>query len=192
MHYIRHEMLGVGATRLLVVLATSLLPCVDGLRLAAARSPSLHRARAAAVRCCGAADEAQTTTLKTLLSELKPLGPIRAIVVMPGASSILESIVDSSRWTLNEKQMPSGKTLLTAALPDDAKSFELHMDTAVATKATLGYSPKTQGPVVRVLDSDGAGLLTLLPSKAKAAEFDAVIEQLGGELALVPTPVDTS
>lgn len=145
----------------------------------------MRRARAAAVRY-NAAEETQTT-LQNLLTELKPLGPIRAIVVMPGASSILESIVDSSKWTLNEKQMPSGKTLLTAALPDDEKSFELHLDTGVATKATLGYSPKTKGPVVRVLDADGAGLLTLLPNKEKASEFDAVIEQLGGELSLVPT-----
>jgi len=180
------------ANLLLVVISASLLPATDGLRLEAARPPSLHRARTTAVRCCSAPGEAQTTTLRTLLTELKPLDPIRAIVVMPGASSILESIVDSSQWTLNEKRMPSGKTLLTAALPDDAKSFELHMDTAVAAKATLGYSPKTQGPVVRVLDADGAGLLTLLPSKAKAAAFDAVIEQLGGELTLVPAPGDAS
>ena len=83
--------------------------------------------------------------------------------------------------------MPSGKTLLTAALPDAAKSFELHLDTAVATKATLGFSPKTKGPVVRVLASDGAGLLTLLPSQEKAPEFDAVLKRMGGELTLVPT-----
>ena len=135
-----------------------------------------------------------STTLLSLLTELKPLGPIRAIVVMPGAPAILESTVDSSQWTLNEKRMPSGKTLLTAALPD--KSFEFHLDTAVATQATLGISAKTQGPVVRVLASDGAGLLTLLPSKEKAAEFDAVLEELGGlgpylpyvVLDLIPTP----
>ena len=90
--------------------------------------------------------------------------------------------------------MPSGRTLLTASLPD--KSFEFHLDTAVATQATLGISAKTQGPVVRVLASDGAGLLTLLPSKEKAAEFDAVLEEMGGldplrgdiVLDLVPTP----
>ena len=185
-----------------VLLATALIPAVDGLRLGAARpssapvisvAPVICQARAPAVRCSSAADETQTTTLKTLLTELKPLNPIRAIVVMPGACCILESIVDSSQWTLNEKQMPSGKTLLTAALPDDAKSFELHMDTAVATQATLGYSPKTQGPVVRVLAADGTGLLTLLPSKGKAAEFDAVIEKLGGEtLTLVPTPTEAT
>ena len=135
-----------------------------------------------------------STTLHSLLTELKPLGPIRAIVVMPGAPAILESTVDSSQWTLNEKRMPSGKTLLTAALPD--KSFEFHVDTAVATQATLGISAKTQGPVVRVLTSDGAGLLTLLPSKEKAAEFDAVLAERGGldpvrgdiVLDLVPTP----
>ena len=135
-----------------------------------------------------------STTLHSLLTELKPLGPIRAIVVMPGAPAILESTVDSSQWTLNEKRMPSGKTLLTAALPD--KSFEFHVDTAVATQATLGISAKTQGPVVRVLTSDGAGLLTLLPSKEKAAEFDAVLAERGGldpvrgdiVLDLIPTP----
>ena len=157
--------------------------------------------RLAAVRCCAGPEMIpmtpsmtapltsmpRTTTLHSLLTELKPLGPIRVIVVMPGASSILESVVDSSQWALNEKCMPSGKTLLTAALPDAAKSFELHLDTAVATKATLGISPKTQGPVVRVLASDGAGLLTLLPSKEKAAEFDDVLKKLGGLLTLIPT-----
>ena len=159
------------------------------MRLGSARLPPCQ-SRSAAVRC--SADP--STTLHSLLTELKPLGPIRAIVVMPGAPAILESTVDSSQWTLNEKRMPSGKTLLTAALPD--KSFEFHVDTAVATQATLGISAKTQGPVVRVLASDGAGLLTLLPSKEKAAEFDAVLAERGGldpvrgdiVLDLVPTP----
>ena len=186
-----------------VQLLLASLAAVGSLRLEA---PSC-RARVAAVRCSAADDAAmtpmtpsmgltsasgqtstQTSTLHDLLTELKPLGPIRAIMVMPGASSILESIVDSSQWTLNEKRMPSGKTLLTAALPDAAKSFELHLDTAVATKATLGYSPKTQGPVVRVLASDGSALLTLLPSKDKAPAFDAVLQQMGDELTLTPTP----
>ena len=47
-----------------------------------------------------------------------------------------------------------------------------------------------------MLTSDGAGLLTLLPSKEKAAEFDAVLAERGGldpvrgdiVLDLVPTP----
>ena len=160
------------------------------MRLGFARLPPCQ-SRSAAVRC---SEGDESTTLHSLLTELKPLGPIRAIVVMPGAPAILESTVDSSQWTLNEKRMPSGKTLLTAALPD--KSFEFHVDTAVATQATLGISAKTQGPVVRVLTSDGAGLLTLLPSKEKAAEFDAVLAERGGldpvrgdiVLDLIPTP----
>uniref|UniRef100_A0A7S0EAY9 Uncharacterized protein n=1 Tax=Phaeocystis antarctica TaxID=33657 RepID=A0A7S0EAY9_9EUKA len=190
--------------RLLQLLAS--LAAVSGLRLEFARPPPC---RAGAAVRCSAGDEMTpmtpsmgltsvsadpSTTLLNLLTKLKPLGPIRAILVMPGASAILESVVDSSQWTLNEKRMPSGKTLLTAALPD--KSFEFHLDTAVATQATLGISAKTQGPVVRVLTSDGAGLLTLLPSKEKAAEFDAMLEEKGGVdplrgdivLDLVPTP----
>jgi len=147
------------------------------MRLGFTRLPPCQ-SRSAAVRCSEGVGADPSATLHSLLTELKPLGPIRAIVVMPGAPAILESTVDPSQWTLNEKRMPSGKTLLTAALPD--KSFEFHVDTAVATQATLGISAKTQGPVVRVLTSDGAGLLTLLPSKEKAAEFDAVLAEWGG------------
>ena len=64
--------------------AVQLLGCVavvGGLQLAHPPCP----ARTTTVRC-SAADEAQTTTLHNLLTELKPLGPIRAIVVLPGAS----------------------------------------------------------------------------------------------------------
>ena len=62
------------------------------------------------------------------MSRLSPLGPTRAIAILPGGGAILEASSNSAAWDLKMTEMPSGKTLLTAALPD--KSFELHVDVA--------------------------------------------------------------
>merc|ERR1711903_179689 len=61
---------------------------------------------------------------------------------------------------------------------DSPPPFELHLDVDRAKKATLGVSPKTGGPIVRVMDGDGAGLVTLLPTD------DAVVG--GRERAAAP------
>ena len=153
-----------------------------GLLLLATRSESFQRTRSS---------RAQTrlhasTTLPELLEALKPYAPVRCIVVLPGAGAILESAVDASRWTMSESTTPTGKTLLTCKIADGGDSpppFELHLDFDRAKKATLGVSPKTGGPIVRVMDGDGAGLVTLLPTGDSFV--DDVVGRLGEELELV-------
>ena len=128
----------------------------------------------------------QSTTLPELLEALKPYAPVRCIVVLPGAGAILESAVDASRWTMSESTTPTGKTLLTCKIADAGDSpppFELHLDVDRAKKATLGVSPKTGGPIVRVMDGDGAGLVTLLPTGDSFV--DDVAGKLGEEVDLV-------
>ena len=129
---------------------------------------------------------AASTTLPELLEALKPYAPVRCIVVLPGAGAILESAVDASRWTMSESTTPTGKTLLTCKIADGSSGpppFELHLDVDRATKATLGVSPKTGGPIVRVMDGDGAGLVTLLPTGDSFV--DDVVGKLGEEVDLV-------
>ena len=153
-----------------------------GLLLLATRSESFQRTRSS---------RAQTrlhasTTLPELLEALKPYAPVRCIVVLPGAGAILESAVDASRWTMSESTTPTGKTLLTCKIADGSSGpppFELHLDVDRATKATLGVSPKTGGPIVRVMDGDGAGLVTLLPTGDSFV--DDVVGKLGEEVDLV-------
>ena len=123
-----------------------------------------------------------STTLPELLEALKPYAPVRCIVVFPGAGAILESAVDASRWTMSESTTPTGKTLLTCKIADGG-DFELHLDVDRAKKATLGVSPKTGGPIVRVMDGDGAGLVTLLPTGDSFV--DDVVGKLGEEVDLV-------
>ena len=126
-------------------------------------------------------------SLEALLTRLKPYGPIRCICILPGGSAILETQSDSSQWTFATSEMPSGKTLLTAKIPggpaEFGPSFEMHLDVNKATSATLGVSPKTGGAIVRILDAEGASLLTLLPSKDSS--FLADMDDGGEELALV-------
>ena len=151
-----------------------------GLLLLATRSESFQRTRSS---------RAQTrlhasTTLTELLEALKPYAPVRCIVVLPGAGAILESAVDASRWTMSESTTPTGKTLLTCKITDSGDApFELHLDVDRAKKATLGVSPKTGGPIVRVMDGDGAGLVTLLPTGDSFV--DDVVGKLGEEVDLV-------
>ena len=123
-------------------------------------------------------------TLEELISRLSPLGPTRAIAILPGGGAILEASSDSAAWDLKTTEMPSGKTLLTAALPD--KSFELHVDVAQVAAATLGTSAKTGGPVVRLLNAERAPMLTLLPSRDCAAEFGALADECAGEVVFAP------
>ena len=81
---------------------------------------------------------------------------------------------------------PTGKTLLTCKIADGGDlppPFELHLDVDRAKKATLGVSPKTGGPIVRVMDGDGAGLVTLLPTGDSFV--DDVAGKLGEEVDLV-------
>lgn len=133
---------------------------------------------------------AKTMTLQSLLQELAPLGPTRVIAVLPGASAILEASSDSTSWQMKTTTMPSGKTLLTVALPDDTgvagPSFEFHVDTAEVVRATLGMSPKTGGPIVRLLNEGGSSLLTLLPSKNCTAQFEVLVGALSDEVELIP------
>ena len=127
-----------------------------------------------------------STTLTELFEALKPYAPVRCIVVLHGAGAILESAVDASRWTMSESTTPTGKTLLTCKIADGGDSpppFELHIDVDRAKKATLGVSPKTGGPIVRVMDGDGAGLVTLLPTGDSFV--DDVVGKLGEEVDLV-------
>ena len=128
-----------------------------------------------------------SATLPELLEALKPYAPVRCIVVLPGAGAILESAVDASRWTMSESTTPTGKTLLTCKIADGRGDgpppFELHLDVDRAKKATLGVSPKTGGPIVRVMDGDGAGLVTLLPTGDSFV--DDVVGKLGEEVDLV-------
>ena len=128
-----------------------------------------------------------STTLPELLEALKPYAPVRCIVVQPGAGAILESAVDASRWTMSESTTPTGKTLLTCKIADGGGDgpppFELHLAVDRAKKATLGVSPKTGGPIVRVMDGDGAGLVTLLPTGDSFV--DDVVGKLGEEVDLV-------
>ena len=128
-----------------------------------------------------------STTLPELLEALKPYAPVRCIVVLPGAGAILESAVDASRWTMSESTTPTGKTLLTCKIADGGGDgpppFELHLAVDRAKKATLGVSPKTGGPIVRVMDGDGAGLVTLLPTGDSFV--DDVVGRLGEEVDLV-------
>ena len=128
-----------------------------------------------------------STTLTELLEALKPYAPVRCIVVLPGAGAILESAVDASRWTMSESTTPTGKTLLTCKIADGGGDgpppFELHLGVDRAKKATLGVSPKTGGPIVRVMDGDGAGLVTLLPTGDSFV--DDVAGKLGEEVDLV-------
>ena len=127
---------------------------------------------------------AATEVVRSLLEALKPYAPVRCIVVLPGAGAILESAVDASRWTMSESTTPTGKTLLTCKIADGVDApFELHLDVDRAKKATLGVSPKTGGPIVRVMDGDGAGLVTLLPTGDSFV--DDVVGRLGEEVDLV-------
>ena len=131
--------------------------------------------------------QASSTTLAELLEALKPHAPVRCIVVLPGAGAILETSSDASRWTMSESTTPTGKTLLTCKIKDgdEMPSFELHLDVDRAKKATLGVSSKTKGPIVRVLDGDGAGLVTLLPTGDADKFVDDVVGKLGEEVDLV-------
>ena len=61
--------------------------------------------------------------------------------------------------------------------------FELHLDVDRAARATLGTSPKTGGPICRIMDAEGAGLLTLLPRKGSSFVAD-VVGELGEEVTL--------
>ena len=104
-----------------------------------------------------------------------------------GAAAIMEATSDSWLWTFSEKTMPSGKTLLTTKVPgetaDDPPEFELHLDVDAAKSATLGVSPKTGGPIARILGADGAPLLTLLPAK-DSAFVEKVVGKFGEEVTL--------
>ena len=130
---------------------------------------------------------AQKMSLEELLSHLQPHGPIRSICVMPGAAAILEATSDSFLWTFSTNTSPTGKTLLTTKIPgdaaDDPPEFELHLDVDAAKKATLGVSPKTGGPICRILGDDDKALLTLLPSK-ESKFVDAVLGKFGEEVVL--------
>ena len=130
---------------------------------------------------------AEPSKLNQLLKQLAPLGPMRAICVQESRGAILEATTDSSAWAeLKETEMPSGSVLLTCASPD--KSFEMHIDLRQAGIVTLGTSPKTGGPVVKVLDMNSqAPLLTLLPNKEKAAEFEKLVAEVGASVALEPS-----
>ena len=154
-----------------------------GLLLLAATSESFQRTQPSRAQMRLHA----STTLPELLETLKPYAPVRCIVVLPGAGAILESAVDASRWTMSESTTPTGKTLLTCKITDGGGNlpppFELHLDVDRATKATLGVSPKTGGPIVRVMDGDGAGLVTLLPTGDSFV--DDVVGKLGEEVDLV-------
>ena len=78
-------------------------------------SPCLHALRlSAAPKCCAAGD---TMTLQALLSTLKPLGPMRTIAVLPGASAILEATSESADWALKVLRRPARhQPLATAAV----------------------------------------------------------------------------
>mmetsp|Transcript_19846 Transcript_19846/g.36991 ORF Transcript_19846/g.36991 Transcript_19846/m.36991 type:complete len:166 (-) Transcript_19846:24-521(-) len=138
-------------------------------------APPLHFRRTAQTKTLYA-------TLTELLEEISPLGPLRVILVPPGASSILEATVDSSLWGTKINTTPSGKTLLTASLPD--KSFELHLDVNIATTATLGKSPKTGGPIMKILDSADATLITMLPAKGKSEQFEDLLTKYGSKIEI--------
>ena len=88
---------------------------------------------------------------------------------------------------MSESTTPTGKTLLTCKIADGGGDgpppFELHLAVDRAKKATLGVSPKTGGPIVRVMDGDGAGLVTLLPTGDSFV--DDVVGKLGEEVDLV-------
>ena len=66
---------------------------------------------------------------------------------------------------------------------DDPPEFELHLDVDAAKSATLGVSPKTGGPIARILGADGAPLLTLLPAK-DSAFVEKVVGKFGEEVTL--------
>ena len=159
------------------------LACAAGLRVGTSVPPR-PASRSSSVELLDNA----SCTLQAFLAQLAPLGPKRAIAVLPGGGAILEATSDSAAWELKTTVMPSGKTLLTAALPDTTgvagPSFELHVDVAKAVKATLAISPKTGGPIVRLLDAEGGALLTLLPNKANLGKFEALAESYEGEVQL--------
>lgn len=99
----------------------------------------------------------------------------------PDKSSIIEATVDMREATVKSTDMPSGATLLTLASPD--KSFECHLNVGMATTATLGLSPKTGGPIVRI--SDGSGVIcTVSINKDSAAAFGAIRDSLGDDVTL--------
>ena len=149
--------------------------------LVAASAFQLPRPRSFPLVPRAAAASSSTTSLEALLARLKDYAPVRCILVQPGGAAILETASDASTWTFAESTMPSGKTLLTAKTPD--ASFEVHIDVDRAVRATVGRSAKTGGPIVRILDGDGAALLTLLPSGSCAD--DAIADDLGEDLTLV-------
>ena len=130
---------------------------------------------------------ATSMSLEEFLSHIVPHGPVRSICMVPGAAAIMEATSDSWLWTFSEKTMPSGKTLLTTKVPgetaDDPPEFELHLDVDAAKSATLGVSPKTGGPIARILGADGAPLLTLLPAK-DSAFVEKVVGKFGEEVTL--------
>eukprot|EP00965_Chrysotila_dentata_P089689 2961130-Pleurochrysis_carterae.AAC.1 len=134
---------------------------------------------------------AESCSLQALLERLAPLGPVRTILVAPGGAAILEASSDSARWSFKTTTMPSGKTLLTTALPPQPDAdiagplFEFHLDVGRAARASLGISQKTGGPIVRIIDVDGGGMLTLLPSKDHLDKFQAMIDELGEEVSLL-------
>jgi len=143
--------------------------------------------RSGVLKACTAGVSAEPSKLQQILKKLAPLGPMRAICVMESRGAILEATTDSSAWAaIKETEMPSGAVLLTCASPD--KSFEFHVDLRQAGVVTLGKSPKTGGPAVKILDMNSQSpLLTLLPNKAKVDEFDALVAEVGASVALEPS-----
>ena len=149
-------------------------------RTGAVSSPTTAKSPSTALR-------ATSMSLEEFLSHIVPHGPVRSICMVPGAAAIMEATSDSWLWTFSEKTMPSGKTLLTTKVPgetaDDPPEFELHLDVDAAKSATLGVSPKTGGPIARILGADGAPLLTLLPAK-DSAFVEKVVGKFGEEVTL--------
>ena len=103
----------------------------------------------------------------------------------------MEATSDSWLWTFSEKTMPSGKTLLTTKVPgetaDDPPEFELHLDVDAAKSATLGVSPKTGGPIARILGADGAPRVDLHPAQLylpASASWEDLADHDPGELYL--------
>ena len=78
--------------------------------------------------------------------------------------------------------MPDGRQLLTLSTPD--KSFEAHLEVDKAVAVHLGISPKTGGPLIRVLGENDESLLVLVLERENPTvleEFEDCRRELGGE-----------
>ncbi|CAK0794292.1 unnamed protein product [Prorocentrum cordatum] len=93
-----------------------------------------------------------------LLLEAAQLAPCRYIVIGP---TILEASADlrGGRAELKVTPRPAGP-LVTLASPD--KSFEVHLQAALASEATLGVSEKTGRGTLRFLGKDKRPMLTVV------------------------------